>query len=161
MANKPTKKQPKSIPTYQPDFSMRPSPGRLYAQKMIKLHSRYARSHIRVITRAKALYGVILFSAYFVGHVLYIIASRHSFTDITGGSLSTANAALLVAASGYFLVAKDQNTTTLILKLLMTLTGVQFFIGAFAYGSLILTLLSVGMQYYAYTQVSALKYGGL
>lgn len=157
MAKKTPKQQSQQKPKsfYMPDFSMRPSSGRLYAQKMVKLQSQYV--HFRIISHAKALYAVALLSFYFAGTVLYAVLCKPGSTE----PLTTANAALQVTACGYFIAARDKNNVALVLKLLMIFTGIQFFIGLPAYGSLALTLLNVAVQYYAYTQVSSLKFGGL
>jgi hypothetical protein len=161
MANKNSKPRsqlkPKSF--YMPDFSMRPSSGRLYAQKMTKLQSAHA--HFRVITRAKALYAVTLLSFYFAATVLHTVLYRHGITHAVGEPLTTANAALQVTASGYFIIATNRDNVALVLKLVMVFTGIQFFIGLSAYGPLAFTLVSVAIQYYAYIQVSSLRFDGL
>lgn len=140
---------------YLPNFSMRSSPGRQYTEKLTKLQSQEV--HKKVILRATALYGVVILALLYVISVVIGIVLGHGQADILTRSLSDANAALQLAAVGYFLLARDQNTTAQVLKLLMVITGIQFFIGFFAYGSLVLTLVSIGVQYFAYMQVTALK----
>jgi len=140
---------------YRPNFSMRSSSEQQYAEELTKLQAQEIRK--KVISHAKSLYGVVALALLYVGSVLIGTVLKHGQTDILTSSLSDANAVLQLAAVGYFLLARDQNTTAQVLKLLMLITGIQFFIGFFAYGSLALTLVSIGVQYYAYMQVTALK----
>jgi len=134
---------------------MRPSAGRLYSQKITSVQSKYLNR--RIIVRAKALVAVVLLAFYFAGSLLFAIVSGRIIVDALGGSLTTLNAALQVAASGYFIVAKDRNTTALTLRYLMLVAGVQLPVGITAYGSLKFTILALLVQYFAYRQVSALK----
>jgi hypothetical protein len=157
MPTHPTDQDPKteSRNAYLPNFSMRSSPGQQYAEQLTRLQ--FQEVHKKVLRRANALYGVVTLALLYVGSVVISIVFGYGQADLLTSSLSDANAVLQLAAVGYFLLASDPNTTAQVLKLLMIITGIQFFIGFFAYGSLALTLVSAGVQYYAYMQVSALK----